>query len=98
MREFMAIIRLPDEFTEDFVRLIPRQRAAINLLMREGSIVAYSLSADRTMLWVTIRANNKREVREIIQSFPLYDYMKETIVELMFHEQASTLIPELSLN
>ena len=98
MREFMAIIRLPDEFTEDFVRLIPRQRAAINLLMREGPIVAYSLSADRTMLWVTIRANNKREVREIIKSFPLYDYMKETIVELMFHEQASTLIPELSLN
>jgi muconolactone delta-isomerase len=98
MREFMAIIRLPDEFTEDFVRLIPRQRAAINLLMREGTIAAYSLSADRTMLWVTIRANNKREVREIIKSFPLYDYMKETIVELMFHEQASTLIPELSLN
>lgn len=98
MREFMAIIRLPDEFTEDFVQLVPRQRAAINLLMREGTILAYSLSADRVMLWVTIRANNKRQVRDIVQSFPMYKYMKETIVELLFHEQANTLIPELSLN
>lgn len=98
MREFMAIIRLPDEFTEDFVQLVPRQRAAINLLMREGTILAYSLSADRSMLWVTIRANSKRETRDIVQSFPMYQYMKETIVELLFHEQANSLIPELSLN
>lgn len=98
MREFMAIIRLPDEFTEDFVQLVPRQRAAINLLMREGTILAYSLSADRSMLWVTIKANSKREVRDIVHSFPMYKYMKETIVELLFHEQANTLIPELSLN
>lgn len=98
MHEFIATIRLPRELTEDFVRRIPQQRTLINQLMRRNIITAYSLSADRRMLWVVVRANDSEEARRVIQSFPLYEFMNETITELMFHEQTATLVPELSLN
>jgi len=46
MYEFMIDIDLPVPFTDEFLALVPRQRAIVNKLMNEGSITGYALSIE----------------------------------------------------
>lgn len=96
--QFMATIILPEEKTEEFISLIPEQRAAVIRLIQKNIILYYSLSADRTRLWICFNAANEDRVREIISRFPLFKYMKVKIDEVMFTESKIMLFPDLVLN
>ena len=75
MKEYMINIKLPQQLKENFVALIPKQRAQVNKLMEEGKIIQYALAADRSMLWVTMIAKSEREVMDILSTLPLIHYM-----------------------
>lgn len=94
----MIKIDLPEVFDESFISLIPSQRAHIHDLMVKNVIISYALAADRSKLWVVLSARNTGEVRDILQSFPLYRYMKGEISHLAFHENIAFQMPEISLN
>jgi hypothetical protein len=98
MNPYMVIIKLPSELTEEFVLLIPKQRAHIDRLMDEGKILQYSLAADRTCLWVTVVAESETKVRELLSTFPLIDHMSPAIMELAFHNSVSNELPKLIMN
>ena len=93
----MVEFELPAVLTEDFVRLIPRQREMVNRLLAEGKIRSYSLSLDRTRLWVVFVAETEFEVMETISHFPLGVYMTPSISELAFHN-AQDMVLQFSLN
>ncbi len=94
----MVCIQLPSELTEDFISRIPKQRLLIDELMGEGKILHYSLALSRSKLWVTVAAKSEKKAMEIINSFPLIDYMKPEIFELAFHNGISTELPKLIMN
>jgi muconolactone delta-isomerase len=94
----MVIIKLPTELTEEFVLLIPRQRAHIDKLMDEGKILQYSLAADRSFLWVTVIAESEQKVMDLLGTFPLINYMSPIITELAFHNSVSNELPKLIMN
>lgn len=96
-KSFMIEFDLPEEPTEEFFSLIPRQRYAINNLMADGKIKSYSLAIDRSRLWVIAEAVSEFEIMEIINDMPLSSYMTPTISELLFHNTAEALVP-FSLN
>jgi hypothetical protein len=98
MNPYMVIIKLPGELTEEFVLLIPKQRAHIDKLMDEGKILQYSLAADRSFLWVTVIAESEKMVLELLQTFPLIDFMSPVITELAFHNSVSNELPKLIMN
>jgi muconolactone delta-isomerase len=98
MKQFMVQIDLPDHFTEEFIRKIPKQRAHVNFLINKKIINNYALSMDRTQLWVTINAASEQEVHDVLSSFPLIDFMDVHIHELLFHESVQYAMPEISLN
>ncbi|MCW3082742.1 MAG: hypothetical protein JWP12_108 [Bacteroidetes bacterium] len=98
MNQYMITIKLPNEITEDFVRLIPKQRQHINRLMDQGKIAQYSLSIDRSIVWVTMQALSEREVMDILANFPLIGYMKPEIQELAFFNSVSNELPKLIMN
>ncbi|MBK8443890.1 MAG: hypothetical protein IPL35_10985 [Sphingobacteriales bacterium] len=99
MKEFMVEIALPQNPPPHFWQLIPEQRKYIAALFDEAKLLNYSLSADRSRLWVVLPAENEDKVREIIENMPLYDYFEYRAVELMFHENISFgQIPMISLN
>lgn len=98
MNPYMVIIKLPNELTEDFVLLIPKQRAHIDKLMDEGKILQYSLAADRSYLWVTVIAESERMVMDILATFPLISYMNPIVTELAFHNSVSNELPKLIMN
>jgi muconolactone delta-isomerase len=45
-----------------------------------------------------VNANSPEEVKEILETMPLIDYMDPTIYELAFHNMAGTGLPAISLN
>lgn len=98
MNQYMVEIVLPEHFTQEFVQLIPEQRACINRLFDEGSISCYSLSLDRSLLWAVMVAPSTQEVESILDTFPIISYCSFDVHELMFHDMASQELPRISLN
>jgi hypothetical protein len=98
MNQYMIDIDLPIPPTEEFVELIPHQRAHVNALMGEGKISSYSLSMDRSRLWVIVNAETAEDARAIIASFPAIAFIKFRMHELAFHNSVRFLRPQFSLN
>ncbi|MCX6122382.1 MAG: hypothetical protein NTX44_12300 [Ignavibacteriales bacterium] len=98
MNEYMIIIRFAASFNEEFINLIPEQRAQINRFMEKGIITSYSLSADRGTLWVTLLATSLEAVEKTLRMMPLFKFMRYDIVELMFHNSPVHTQMHLSMN
>lgn len=96
-KTFMIEFDLPGIFTEEFLALIPRQRYVINTMLAEGVIKSYSLSMDRSKLWMVMLAGSESEIMENITRMPLNNYMVPNISELMFHNAADSVM-QFSLN
>ena len=98
MREYFIDIDLRASGSEEFMSLIPQQRAVVNDLMSEGKLISYAVSADRTKLWIIMPAKNEKEVLDILESFPLIDFMNFEIRELLFHNSNQQAFSHISLN
>lgn len=93
----MVEFELPEEFSKEFIALIPSQRLHIDELLALGRIRSYALSLDKSVLWVIAEAESEFEVMEMIAGMPLADYMQPFVSELMFHHTAEKLM-QFSLN
>jgi len=96
MTQFMVEINL-GEFTEEFVALIPAQRTYINQLLENGTVLSYSLTEDRTKLWVIFVCKNKATVIGYLGKFPIANYIHYYIHPLLFHN-SEVIMPGMSLN
>ncbi|MBE2227245.1 MAG: hypothetical protein IAE93_07890 [Ignavibacteria bacterium] len=98
MYEFLADIDLPVPFTEEFLNLVPRQRAQVNKLMHEGVISSYALSIESGKLWINLIAESEEKVSELLNSFPIAPFISYTVHKLTFHNSINLKIPDFSLN
>lgn len=94
----MANIILPEVINEQFMSLIPDHRSYVDTLMSRGIIHSYSLSADRSKIWISFSCQNEKEVAKYINRFPIAEYLEYEITELMFHNSADMVFPAISLN
>lgn len=98
MKEYMVNIGLPENSPEEFFSLIPKQRARIDELMKQGVVTSYSLAFDRSRLWVTLSADSEEDVEAIVASFPLFGWMNVEIQELVFRKTEAVMMPPVSMN
>ena len=98
MNQFMVEVNLPDTLTEEFILLIPQQREYLDNMFNRGVIANYTLAMDRSKLWVTMVVQSAKDVRQIMDDFPIADYIEYTVHQLAFSNSASAIIPEISLN
>ena len=89
---------MPDTLTEEFILLIPQQREYLDNMFNRGVIANYTLAMDRSKLWVTMVVQSAKDVRQIMDDFPIADYIEYTVHQLAFSNSASAIIPEISLN
>lgn len=94
----MVDITLPEHLTQDFAQLIPAQRSFINKMFERGIITSYSLTLDRSKLWVIFYTATAEDAEQVIRKFPIAEYITYQIHELMFHNSMSTMLPVVSLN
>ena len=98
MAQYMVDITLPAEPNEEFLSLIPRQRAQVQKLLELGTVLGYSLSLDRTRLWIMLSAKHQREAMEILSSFPLFAWFDVSLYPLMFHNTSTVPLLKVSMN
>lgn len=95
---FMADFTLPDVLSEEFINLIPYQRAKINKLFKEGKLVNYALSLENCKLWAIFKAESEMDVMEMIMDLPLSDFMHVHVNMLTFYNTHSKRVPAFSMN
>jgi len=98
MAQFMIEVSIPAEPNAEFIALIPAQRAHIEKLLEQGTVRGYSLSLDRSRLWITLTARNEREAMTVLKTFPLYEYFELSMYPLMFHNSSVRSLLKVSLN
>jgi len=94
----MVELNIPKLLPNNFVDLVPLQREIIADLLSENKIISYTLSIDRTKLWIIVNAIHKSEVMDILDILPLTKFLTFKIHELMFHNKQEFNIPQPSLN
>jgi hypothetical protein len=98
LNEYMVTVGLPGDPDEEFAALIPAQQTYVEDLMRKGILTGYSLSADRTTLWMTFLSFSEQSVAAMIRLMPMSRYMQPEIMELMFHQTPTHSMPVFSWN
>jgi len=96
MKKYQAIIAF--EMDEDFMSFVPPHRTYINYLLNKGIIDSYAVSMETQNSWITINANNKKEVKDYLDKSPLIKYWNYEIVELFVYDSQSTRLPAVQLN
>ena len=97
MNQYLFDIALPDHMTEEFVSLIPFQRAHVDSLMVKGVVTSYGLAFDRSRLWVTLLAESEHAAHQILSTFPLYAFFRVKLYPMAFHNMSLSLT-KVSLN
>ena len=98
MKCFMVTVGLPDDFSAELLSLIPSQRAYINKLMGRGVVSTYTLSMDRTTLWIIMFGEDESEIEQYTDKFPMRHFMDVSIEEAMFHHNAAHYVFPMSMN
>ena len=96
--QFMVDFTMPKEMPDEFVALIPRQRAAVNKLMNDGKLLNYSLALEHGKLWAVFAVESEAELIDIVYGLPLTEFMKVRISELTFYNAANTFTATFSVN
>ncbi|WP_426058966.1 hypothetical protein [Hymenobacter sp. B1770] len=99
MPTFVVSLRLPDDFDEEFIALIPSHRDFINRMLNEKIVEVYAISGDRSRGWVTINGDDVAAVQAVVEQFPLYRYFQGVeIDELFIFDSTASRFPNISLN
>lgn len=96
--QYMVDFSMPEVLTEDFMKLIPYQRAAVNRFFEEGKLTNYALSLENSRLWAVFKAGSEMEVMDMIADLPLTSFMDVEISMLTFYNTANIDVPNFSLN
>lgn len=93
----MVEFSVPLQDFEQFSSLIPEQISQVARLMSKGTIVSYTLSIDRSKLWMVTNAGSESELLYTINSLPLSPFFHYSYQELLFHDTAPWM-EEICLN
>ncbi len=98
MKQFMVDFTLPSKLTDKFVDLIADQRAKVNQLFMQGTLVSYSLALETGKLWAIFRAESEAELLDTVMTLPLTPMMKLRYHELTFYNAAHSFTAAFSVN
>lgn len=96
MKKYQAIITF--DMDEEFMTLVPPHRTYIIYLLNKGIIDSYAVSMEVQKSWITINANDKKQVIDYLDKSPLSKYWDYEIVELFVYDSQSTRLPAVQLN
>ncbi len=98
MHKYMVTITLPGYFTQEYMALIPRQRAMIVEMLSSGKLSSFSLNKDRSMAWMVATCKDADALQTLLGKFPMHSYFEYEINELILHDTQFMGLPKLVLN
>ena len=68
MQKYQVTIQF--EMSDDFMDFVPPHRTYINFLINQGTIDHYAVSMETQRSWITLNAEDKKEVEKILMKSP----------------------------
>ena len=94
----MVTLDLPADWPRALAEAIPEQRALVNQLLAKGVIQSYSVSADRTKVWIVLVVDKAPgTVDALLRTFPVIDFADYAWEPLLFTNDSSSVM-HYSLN
>ena len=86
------------EWNEQAMEVIPDHRAYITSLIDSLVIEQYAVSMEVQTVWITINAETKGEVRDLLNATPFSPYWTIHIHELIIWDGLNYRLPVVQLN
>jgi hypothetical protein len=83
---------------EEFMNAVPEHRNYINQLINKAVIENYAVSLESHRSWITLNAESKEEVEDILLGSPLYKFWTYEVDELFVLDGQNYRLPELNPN
>jgi hypothetical protein len=94
----MVIFDLPEDWPVALAAAIPEQRRMVNRMLAEGVIQSYSVSADRTKVWmVLVIEKSEQAVEDTLAGFPILAFATYRWEPLLLTNDSSSVM-HYSLN
>ncbi|RYY96271.1 MAG: hypothetical protein EOO11_13890 [Chitinophagaceae bacterium] len=96
MKKYQAIINF--NWNEEAMAVIQDHRAYINELIEEQIIEHYAVSMETQQVWITMNADNKDQVREVLDQSPFARFWTMEVYELFIWDGHNYRLPAVRLN
>ena len=96
MAKYLATIQF--DMSEEFMALVPSHRTYINLLINKAVVDHYAVSIESRRSWITLNAEDKKEVEQILRKSPLFPFWTYEIDELFVLDGQHYRLPEVNPN
>jgi hypothetical protein len=96
MQKYQVTIKF--EMSDEFMDLVPPHRTYINYLINNNTIDQYAVSMETQRVWITINAENKKEIEKILKKSPLYKFWDFEIDELFVLDGQLYRLPAVQPN
>ena len=96
MQKYQVTIRF--EMSDEFMELVPPHRTYVNYLINKGTIDHYAVSMETQRAWITLNADDKKEIERILLKSPLYKFWTCEIDELFVLDGQHYRLPALQPN
>ena len=84
--------------SDEFMNLVPEHRTYINMLINKGIIDHYAVSMETQRAWITLNAEDKKDVVKILQKSTLFKFWTFEIDELFVLDGQHYRLPEVNPN
>lgn len=96
MKKYQVTIKF--SMDDEFMSLIPSHREYINSLIENNAIDQYVVTMESQKIWITVSAQNKKQVKKYLSGSPIYKYWKFEIEELVVVDGQLHRLPAVQLN
>ena len=94
----MVTMTLPADWPRALAEVIPAQRDMVNRLLAEGVIQSYSVSSDRTTVWLVLVVDDAPAAVDVaLNGFPILAFAEYRWERLLFTNDSSSVM-HYSLN
>ena len=83
---------------DEFMKLVPPHRTYINYLINKEVIDQYAVSMQTQRVWITMNAENIKEIEKLLEKSPLFKYWTFEVDELFVLDGQHYRLPAVQPN
>ena len=96
MKKYQVTIQF--EMSDDFMERVSPHRTYINFLINKDVVDQYAVSMETQRAWITVNAEDKNAVRDILEKSPLHRFWTYEIDELFVLDGQHYRLPAVQPN
>ena len=86
------------ELTDELMDLVPAHRTYIDELIGKNIVEHYAVTMETQRAWITLNADNKKEIVKILAKSPLHKFWTYEVDELYVLDGSHYRLPEVQWN